>query len=219
MKGRCRVYGLILTAFIALAASASISATAPLNKSLMTTFTASVHCFTGFSTKNVTNCVQLRPDELFTDAEGANPVGFEFYPDDPIISANPSEAPGVYISDMFYAYCQSFSRTPLTVTLTASDYMTCLDTPVNEKNRNIEYELVYLPSMNKGDGKSKDWNGTKSITISEPAGEYTQPRVVMSQPIMLKVYSKLVRNGQVRHEVETDKRYQVTFTLKVSTVE
>lgn len=197
---------------------------APLKKSVVTTFTASKHCFAGFSNRKVSNCIQLQEDETITSYTGARPVKFTFYADDPIVSTDPSEASGVYLSDLFYAYCQSFSRTPLTVTLTVDDYLVCqepekLENP--EQNTNIKFDLVDQKSLidNK---TSFAWNSGKSITIKESSptsGEFTEPRVVMSQPILIRVYSKLVKNGIVEHEVEGNKSYHMTFTLKVSTEE
>ena len=214
----------IYIAILLMLLSVQLAFAAPLKKSVVTTFTASKHCFVGFSNKKVSNCIQLREDETVTTYNGLRPVKFTFYADDPIVSTNPSESPGVYISDLFYAYCQSFSREPLTVTLTASDFLVCQNPEALQnanKNTNITYELVDQSSL-IDNVTSKAWSGKKSITIQESApttGKFTEPRVVMSQPILIKVYSKLVKNGQVIHEVEGNNSYHATFTLKVSTVE
>ena len=150
--------------------------------SMNTSFTFSTSCFIGFSKAEVTDCGQI-PEHL------------KYKTGDVILCKfDPNE--NAYISDVFYAYCQAFSKKNLTVTVKAPTQLT----EVNGTNK-ISYSMVM------SSGSWKDRNGIRSLKKSENnAGG--KVRVALSQPIQIRVESK---------DVEYGKSYSMNMTLEVKT--
>lgn len=213
---------LIAFLLVSITAVASLWSASGTKRAVTAIFTAPETCFVGFSRRKVVNNVKLRDDELFQSSnvvDGVvNPsaVQFRFYPTDPIVSATPAQK-GVYYSEPFYAYCQVSSVNKLRITLSVPTAMTAVP-----GGGSLAYECIDLPSMTEGllEGTFHSWadasiqGGRRTLEFKDnAAGASREHRVLMSQPIFLRVDGSNLQQQMT----ETD-YYVLNFQIKVETI-
>ena len=174
----------------------AFAATNPPAKSVSTVFTANIECLVGFAKNDVINCVDIPDDQKYLPT---NLIEFKF---DPVNN--------YYYTDIFYAYCQAFSRSKLNATVKAPKVLKKVGKNATSGYKTKTYEFI-PSSIGRPDvsgsftsvDKNKNWAFTAYDTVDTKSPE---PRVIMSQPIQLKCTSD---------KLDPDSEYQVIFTIEV----